>query len=415
MLLSGARKLRCGESCAIIELGHTIDDQGNDVPYYEMSLKGDSTFEMVEHDDALLPLWEAFAKALRTFSIHCQSRNIEIQFSTCNVEITGRVGSMLAKALKGTSLSTLVFDNFGNHQAILEVAANIAEETPALGCIRLQGVEFNNVDVARRLASVAESVGNIQLPDCGMGKNLVVLKTVLDLTKDCDHLNLSGNGLGREGTDYLASVLKTNPRVRVIILEDSLCDDDIIQLSEALKSNNTISQLTLYPHEMTDRGTEMIEKAVFDLSSLNAMHDCNHSLNPSLGRYNRTIPSWTNSSYHMNTQRVDKADRLKIHRRCKILFALGALDTESLNCNYLRDIPLELLPELLSFIQSLGLSSPNSNGSRGVGNRIISKVVPLQNVFDAMKVVVVPLRFVPSLMNMNGRSNGMQALQTVRE
>ena len=413
-MMCGAEKLTLRtEQYVIFELGHTIDVVGDSIPYYEVN---EEEFVMFEHDDALLPLWRAFADSLSVFARQSQERgNMKIRLSISNMEVTGEVATMIAHALKGvTCLEGLYLRNYGNQEAA-SIAAGIVEESPAIKCLIFEMVVIDDIDVARRLVSVAKNhshLDNIQLRGCGLGQNMDVLNVIVDSIRHYSSVTLSENDLGREGIDYLTGVLETNPpRLRTLILKGSgVCDEDAEGLCVALKCNTNLSYLSLHPHNLTERGMGIAEKALFDPTSLNAMYDCNHT--STLGMMNRSsssIPTWVNSSYSLDTQNLDKASMFKIHLQSKLLFMLGALGTENLNCHYLKDMSLELIPELLCFLQS-GISREAQNRSE----MIIPKVVPLQNVFDAVKNCVVPLRFVPSMKLLNKELAQMYEAELMR-
>lgn len=352
MKFKGAKKLTCDRYKYVnLNLGHTLveDDYlpyGNILASYEYDDRDHLT--MVNNERAFLPLWTAFVHELQNFAQQCQARRHTTWFIVHNMEMTPDVANMIATSLRGTHcLSRLEFDNVGADDEVVKIAVKIAQESFLLEQFHLKRVPINN-DAAQCLASMAENhprLDDIRLVDCGLRNNLDALEIIVHAIKDMDRVHISENDMG-PGASYVSAM---NPNTGGCF---------------AIKN-------------MTDAGVAMIKEAVVPSGS---------------------IPNFVNSFYNASDKgELDLESRLgsKLHMQFRLFNLLDAWrTTKYLNCHYLNELPVELMPYLLNFLQS----------ARGVVSRWYREREcedpmmknNLQIVYEALASVVVPLRFVPS-------------------
>jgi hypothetical protein len=136
----------------------------------------------------------------------------------------------------------------------------------------------------------------------------------------------------------IAEYLESNPPVKNIFLEHNrLSDDDVILISQALKSNTSLKTINLLSNNITSVGVKTLLTCVFDSSSLNAISKSNHTLEKLVLFSRQTSVS----------SLVDRINRLiDFDRAQKIVLALNV--NESL-LQYLANVPLKLIPEVLTF------------------------------------------------------------------
>jgi Ran GTPase-activating protein (RanGAP) involved in mRNA processing and transport len=139
------------------------------------------------------------------------------------------------------------------------------------------------------------------------------------------------------GAVTIAEYLESDPPIdRIDLNHNRLSDDDVILISQALKSNTSLKTINLLSNNITSVGIKALLTCVFDSSSLHSISESNH-----------TLDQMILFSYQKNGSLADSIDRLiELDRARKILLALN--DKDSL-LQYLANVPVELIPEMLTF------------------------------------------------------------------
>ena len=79
------------------------------------------------------------------------------------------------------------------------------------------------------------------------------------------------------GHSALFDIVKLHPNLDWLCLDgNKLNDNDAIHLADALRHNSTLDMLGLNGNEFTCLGEDVLKKAIYDDSSLNAVSDSNH-------------------------------------------------------------------------------------------------------------------------------------------
>ena len=200
---------------------------------------------------------------------------------------------------------------------------------------------IDNMDSARCLSRSLKlhiCINRLWLTHCDLGSTPEILLVILQ--SDVDYINLYNNNIESLGVVKIAEYLEGDPPIRRIDLDhNQLNDGDIIHISQALKRNTNLKTLSLCSNNFTCIGVKALLTCAFDSSSLNAISESNHTL---------TEISFFSEESNRPIQRLDGfiARLLELDRTQKIILALQ--DKDSL-LQYLANIPVELIPEVLAF------------------------------------------------------------------
>lgn len=172
---------------------------------------------------------------------------------------------------------------------------------------------------------------------CDLGDDTEVLRIILQ--SNIKDLDLSNNNIGSPGAAMIAEYLETNTDMTQLNLDrNSFKDTDAILLAKSLKKNTKLQRLQIRQNNFTLAGVKSLIKGVFDTSSLNAMSDCNHVC----------------ALHILSEPPVVRRERLNIsglnwelNKNSKVLSLFHAKEM-----HYLEDMPVECMPEVLSFIQN---------------------------------------------------------------
>ena len=138
------------------------------------------------------------------------------------------------------------------------------------------------------------------------------------------------------GAVKISEYLGSNPPIESLKLDHNrLNDNDAILISQVLKRNTNLEHVHLRLNNITSIGVKALLTCAFDSSSLNAISESNHKL------------TGMHMFYIRNHNLQGCIDRmLEMNRAQKIVLALQ--DKDSL-LQYLANIPVELIPEVLAF------------------------------------------------------------------
>jgi Ran GTPase-activating protein (RanGAP) involved in mRNA processing and transport len=173
------------------------------------------------------------------------------------------------------------------------------------------------------------------LSHCDLGSNPEILLVILQ--SDVEGIDLSNNNIDSFGAAMITEYIGSNPPIEYLFLaQNRLNDDDTQLISQALKRNTNLKTLSLHNNNIISIGVKALLTCVFDASSLNAISESNHTL--------RRI-----TFHNPNDKLAFCIDRLlELDRMQKIMLALQ--DKDSL-LQYLANVPVELVPEVLEFSQ----------------------------------------------------------------
>jgi len=242
------------------------------------------------------------------------------------------------------SIEHIDFDNVNLCGKGIVYLSKLIEISLELREFRLRHNRIDNMESARCLSSSLKShvcIKHLDLSHCDLGSNPEILSVFL-LQSDIEYINLESNNINSLGAVKIAEYIGGDPPIRRIDLDyNRLNDDDAILISQALRRNTNLKTINMHSNNFTSIGVKALLKCVFDGSSLNAISESNHTLERLVlfSCHSTTISSYGSL--------VDSIDRLiDCDGTDKILLALR--DKDSL-LQYLANVPVELIPEVLAF------------------------------------------------------------------
>jgi hypothetical protein len=260
-----------------------------------------------------------------------------------NVEIKKEcLAALIVMFFSGRATNSSMQINFYNTNLCGEGIVCLSElvaVSPQLQVFRLYHNRIDSMNSARCLSASLRNHDHISwfyLNHCDLGSNPDILSIILQ--SDVSHINLRHNNIDSLGAVKIAEYLESDPPIHSIDLDyNRLNDDDAVLISQALKRNTNLQEIRLDTNHFTSMGVKALLTCFFDNSSLNAISKSNHTLERMMFFNYSRDDSWLQ----------DCIDRLlALNRTQKIMLALQ--DKDSL-LQYLANIPLGLIPEVLAF------------------------------------------------------------------
>jgi Ran GTPase-activating protein (RanGAP) involved in mRNA processing and transport len=259
-----------------------------------------------------------------------------------NVEMKKeRLAALVAIFRSGRATNSsmcLDFDNANLCEEGIVSLSKLVDVSSELQYLYLFHNRIDNMDSACCLSRSIKShiqLNHLSLKHCGLGGNPEILSVILQ--SDISFINLQNNNIDSLGAVKIAEYLGSDPPIQRIDLEKNrLIDDDAILISQALKRNTNLKIIHLKGNNFTSIGVTALLNCVFDSSSLNAISESNHTL-LSMFIFSRTS----------NIILQDCIDKLLTLDRTQKIFL--ALQDKDCLLNYLANVPVELIPEVLEF------------------------------------------------------------------
>ena len=367
VLLSWIRILRISEP-SVIRVVQCYDEHGNRGDRFPNN--SNRRFIRADHDDILLPEWQAFCDALH------DSRTVNVDLHILNIELSGSVLDMIYQALVTKYMNKLELQNIGFGKRTIEFVVRVLNENPTtLTSLNLSSNNLmTNSDDTEYLFSTISSrttLDTISLDGCKVGESLKLLASVMNGAADVKCISLQNNNLGPEGAHLVADVLKKNPKItRMQLCGNKMKDEGIGYLSDALRTNTNLREIDVSQNGLTEVGKQALLKTVLDTSSLNAVVDSNHTCQIHLEEMDDLL-------IFANQLTICSSKESKMR---KVSFTLGTSNDIGLEIPYLSDVPLELMPNVLNFVQKAVFTERRHSGA-----------VALKNVFVIMRNCVTPL------------------------
>ena len=178
------------------------------------------------------------------------------------------------------------------------------------------------------------------MSDCNLGNVPEILSVILQ--SDVEDLEIADNNINSLGAIKIAEYIERNTTMMCLHLYGNLLnDDDAVIISRALQENYKLFSLHIYWNNFTSVGVKALFSSVFDNSSLNAIFDSNHVLKMiHVISDDDYFYRMSKINHNMNDGEWPLAD--------KLLIAMH--DKDSL-LEYLANVPVELMPRVLNFVQ----------------------------------------------------------------
>ena len=287
------------------------------------------------YHDWMLPLWVKFSEALAKAS----ASGISIPcLSIGHVELPLNVVNLLAPAMKVAPIKLLHLKNNGLSRdsiVLLSKAISANKQVERLALKAMQLLDVKSVTSLVEPSRVENHLKSLSLDNCNIGLNCSLISTLLYSLSlsNIRNLSLAHNKIGSQETEMIANYLAGNPPITSLDLVGNLISDlDVVLITNALKSNDTLRGLRLSDNPLTEAGRQAICDAIYNITSLDAIHSSNHTC---LVTSDFDIPD-CNRYVSQNANRVSKL--------------LGVLFTE-FAFNALEEVPLGIVPFVFSFIQ----------------------------------------------------------------
>jgi hypothetical protein len=317
--------------------------------------------------DWMLPLWGEFSEALARAS----ARGINLEcLSIGHIELPMAVLNVLAPSLKVAPIKLLHLKNNALNRDGILALSNIIKKNQVLERFALK--EINHFDVGSVVSLVESSrqhnhLKSLSLDKCNIGLNSSLMSALLHTlsSSNVQNLSLSKNHIGTHESEMIATYLATNPPITSIDLADNLLSDaDVMLIANALKSNTTLRGLRLSRNPIGMGGKLAICDAIYNVSSLDAIHYSNHTC---MVTTDFEIPD-CNRYVSRNANRISKL--------------LGVLFTEYA-FRFLDDVPLAVVPFVLDFVQYPSFQCPLTR----IFHLMRDWEVPMENLIKSDKIV----------------------------
>jgi hypothetical protein len=302
----------------------------------------DNEEPIVWNESILDEYWNKLGDALSGNELVTEIEGIHIE----NVEMKKEcLAALVAMFVSGRatnySCTDIIFNNAnicGEGTVCLSRLVDISYE---LRVLTIYHNRIDNIESARCLSRSLKShtgINHLDLSYCDLGSNPEILLVILQ--SDVEGIDLSNNNIDSFGAAMIAEYIGSNPPIEYLFLaQNRLNDDDTQLISQALKRNTNLRTLSLRTNNITSISVKALLTCVFDASSLNAISESNHTL--------RRID--VISVFRPNDKLAFCIDRLlELDRMQKIMLALQ--DKDSL-LQYLANVPVELIPEVLAYSQ----------------------------------------------------------------
>jgi hypothetical protein len=264
-----------------------------------------------------------------------------------NVEMTKeRLATLPTIFCKGRANNSSTYLDFNNanlcEEGIISLA-KLVEVSLELEYFDLHHNRIDNMESARCLSrslKLHDSIRQLDLAHCDLGSSPEILAVILQ--SDVSLINLEHNNIDSLGAVKIAKYLEGDPPIRCIDLDhNQLNDDDAVLISQALKRNTNLETLYIQSNNFTSIGVKALLTCVFDGSSLNAISESNHTLDQLIMFSDQDSNDSSSYSFCSCINGL-----LHLGWTQKIIAALQ--DKDSL-LQYLANIPVQLIPEVLAF------------------------------------------------------------------
>ena len=316
------------------------------------------------HQD-LLPHWVEFANALIQYRYHLYStEQHDSALFLGGMELPDVVLDLLAKALESTYFHRLILkrNNFGLNG--MDFALDYLESNHICKQFVLFDNQFKNMKEVKRLCQIiAEhpAIETLNLRDIagghgGMINGYPMLKMIITAGKyKLKSLGMQGNNIKTDGDTFISDCLAGNPILTNLDLTyNELDDNDVKAIAEALRQNTNLAVLDISINNFRQEGWDALTKAVFDKTSLNSAAESNHTCLIDFPVHRQHDEVRYLNGHKVYTSDPEFTPNPTCARQRKIYFILSARNRSLSNVDHFdEDMPVELLPQLLSSIQMI--------------------------------------------------------------
>jgi hypothetical protein len=293
-------------------------------------------------------LYTALRKKMTTNRVTRSGTSLEQCFkitklSIDRVEMAKENIALMAQVCGERSINAMKVIEFVNNNLCADgmmSLAKLVEQSVDLETFIMIQNPINDMNAALSLSRVLKlhpSINQVAMSDCNLGNEPEILSVILQ--SDVESLEITANNINSLGAIKIAEYLESNTSMMCLHLYDNcLNDDDAVLISRALQENYKLVYLSIYWNNFTSVGVKALFSSIFDSSSLNAISDSNHSL----------IIDVIRDNYFHRMSKFNRINEGEWPMPDKLLIAMH--DKDSL-LEYLANLPVELMPRVLNFVQ----------------------------------------------------------------
>jgi len=310
---------------------------------------------LVWHEPSIDASWQKLYTALRKkmgtnrvtrlgTSISPMQQCFKIKnLSIDSVEMTNENLALMSHVCGERSINSIKTIKFVNNNLCADgmiSLAKLVEQSVDLDTFIMVQNPMNDINAALSLSGVLKlhpSIRNVDMSDCNLGKDPEILSVILQ--SDVESLEIADNNINSLGAIKIAEYIESNTSMMCLRLYGNLLnDDDAVIISRALQENYKLFSLHIYWNNFTSVGVKALFSSIFDSSSLNAIADSNHAL----------IIDVIRDDYFHRMSKFNCMNDGEWPMPDKLLIAMH--DKDSL-LEYLANVPVELMPRVLNFVQ----------------------------------------------------------------
>ena len=398
--------------------------------------------ELKWRDVISCPSLQPFVNALTNFpgdrALSIKLNNFQLKegvltkFQSCNIE----------------TKQLICLDIDITHLSGLDAVTDILQVNTTLEKLKLTGAILSHQEPTNRFVNVVKnhpSLELISLDNCTWSiygqDSTQQFSTIMEGIKDIRQVILKGDPymhgceVGIKEIYRLPAILATNPLLQEITVDrtrmsyhsdrerhigdstvgsrESMINEALvyIDLAEALATNTNLKQFII-PKDgdwIWEEGINALWKSMYDDTSLNSIAESNHTcVIKNQGKNFHQPWTWERGPFeHIAlesdlrtlshpgwTQGMTREDSRESSKESKLRYALGAKQKGNLNIHYLNEVPLCLMPKILSFVQPV-VVDVIVNEERTIPTQVPTEkevaTISLKNVFEVMKNCFAPL------------------------
>jgi len=263
-----------------------------------------------------------------------QITNVGMSKEVMNMLLATNIGGKIDRSIKFTNTNLC-------GEGIISLS-KLIQNNPTVNSLQLSHNPITDINAAVTLSKALKPrllMSNLDLSNCNLGNDSNILAAVLQ--SDVMMMTLDYNNISSPGAVKIAEYLEDNPPVQNLRLNNNnFTDGDASLFAQALKKNTNLRFLFLENNRFAAEGIKSLIKSMYDPTSLNSISESNHKC------LLYVLPPEESTTIQSFISRIRLASYGRIG---KVLLALH--DKESM-LHYLDEkFPVELMPEVLAFVQ----------------------------------------------------------------
>ncbi|EJK63854.1 hypothetical protein THAOC_15466 [Thalassiosira oceanica] len=305
------------------------------------------------------PYWKDLAQAMET-SAHLRQIKDSSSLFLNKLSIGNEPARLIGDAFKTSNLRALYLTDVD----CTNVFCADMLSSPVLETFHINQQHVNKRNILAReqdvelLKGVIEdhpSLNTLELKCCGPPKpSPSLIPIILASSHLLRRIDIHDCNLATFGSASIADFIASNPGLQGMFLQDNHLDDsDAGLIGAALMTNCNLTRLSLAGNKITEHGRQGLLSAMFCVGNLNSISDCNHTCDVGLGQKDDQGGPYYTSRHRFvppcDLPRINCYERAK---QLKMLAIISAPWEKTVNTSLLRDMPSQLLPDVLGLVQT---------------------------------------------------------------